>query len=439
MLYQFHELTRNLLAPWVHQAQANAAFFSQSGHWWSAMPGADRLAAVNELFHRIGKDYQKPAWDITEVERQGELLPVAELVELEKPFCRLMRFKRHSNEPDTVAAIKAEPTVLVVAPLSGHHATLLRDTVRTLLQDHRVYVTDWVDARMVPASAGNFSLEDYIAYVREFITHLGAAELHVVSVCQPTVPVLAAVSLMASAGETTPRSLVMMGGPIDARRSPTSVNNLATRNPLSWFETNLIHTVPSNYPGGGRRVYPGFLQHAGFLSMNPSRHLMSHWDFYTSLVQGDQEDAAAHRAFYDEYNAVLDMPADYYLDTIRIVFQQFLLPRGQWFIDGVRVDPSAITQTALLSIEGELDDIAGLGQTEAAHDLCTGIPAGRRAHQVIEGAGHYGIFSGRRWREQVYPLVRDFIASSANDEVATRRRRKSATVTPLRPRQRKAR
>lgn len=432
MLYQLHEMTRNLLAPWVHQAQANAAFFSQGGHWWSAMPGADRLAAMNELFHRIGKDYQKPAWDIHQIERNGQMVPVAERVERELPFCRLLRFKRHSNEAAEVEAMKREPAVLVVAPLSGHHATLLRDTVRTLLQDHRVYVTDWVDARMVPASEGDFSLDDYVHYVRQFITHLGADQLHVISVCQPTVPVLAAVSLMAAAGEPTPRSLVMMGGPIDARRSPTAVNNLATRNPISWFETNLIHTVPGNYPGANRRVYPGFLQHAGFLSMNPSRHLMSHWDFYTSLVEGDLEDAEAHRGFYDEYNAVLDMPADYYLDTVRVVFQQFLLPRGEWFVDGVRVEPAAITGTALLSIEGELDDIAGLGQTQAAHDLCTGIPASRRQHIEVEGAGHYGIFSGRRWRQVVYPQVRDFIASHQADAVAPRRR--SASVTALRPR-----
>ncbi|KRG77366.1 esterase [Stenotrophomonas ginsengisoli] len=434
MLYQWHEITRNLLAPWVHQAQANAAFFANSGHWWSAMPGADRMAAMNELFHRIGKDYQKPAWDLHEVLIDGQPVPVAEREELSLPFCRLINFKRHSNDAAQVAAFKQQPVVLVVAPLSGHHATLLRDTVRTLLRDHRVYVTDWVDARMVAQGEGRFGLDDYIAYVRRFITHLGAADLHVVSVCQPTVPVLAAVSLMASAGETTPRSLVMMGGPIDARRSPTAVNNLATRNPLSWFQTNLIHPVPGNYPGAGRQVYPGFLQHAGFLAMNPSRHLMSHWDFYTSLVQGDLDDAAAHRSFYDEYNAVLDMPAEYYLDTIKVVFQQFLLPRGQWFVDGQRVDPAAITSTALLSIEGELDDIAGLGQTEAVHDLCTGVPAGRRQHIVVDDAGHYGIFSGRRWRDQVYPQVRDFIAAHHADQIAPRKRRASASVTALRPR-----
>ena len=270
--------------------------------------GADRLAAVNELFHRIGKDYEKPEWGINEIEVEGERVPIVVHEEVSKPFCKLLRFKRHSNEADQLHTMLNQPFVLVVAPLSGHHATLLRDTVRTLLRDHRVYVTDWVDARMVPSSEGEFGLDDYIAYIQEFIRHLGVERLHVVSVCQPTVPVLAAVSLMASRGEPTPRTLVMMGGPIDARCSPTAVNNLATQNPLSWFENNVIHTVPASYPGVGRRVYPGFLQHAGFLSMNPSRHFSSHWDFYTDLVKGDLEDADAHRRFYDEYNAVLDMP-----------------------------------------------------------------------------------------------------------------------------------
>ncbi|RZA28353.1 MAG: polyhydroxyalkanoate depolymerase, partial [Lysobacteraceae bacterium] len=292
-------------------------------------------------------------------------------------------------------------------------ATLLRDTVRTLLQDHKVYVTEWIDARLVPTEQGEFGLDDYVATIEDFIRHIGAEQLHVISVCQPTVPVLAAVSLMAARGEPTPRSLVMMGGPIDARRSPTQVNDLATRNPLSWFENHVIHTVPAAYPGRGRKVYPGFLQHAGFIAMNPSRHFMSHWDFYSDLVKGDLEDADSHRRFYDEYNAVLDMPAGYYLDTIRTVFQEFLLPRLQWKVKGEWVNPAAIRKTALLSIEGELDDISGLGQTAAAHDLCTGIPKARHQHITVKGAGHYGIFSGRRWREVVYPDVRDFIAKYA--------------------------
>ena len=332
---------------------------------------------------------------------------------LRTPFCRLLRFKRFSDEADGIVDLKDDPPVLVVAPLSGHHSTLLRDTVKTLLRDHKVYITDWVDARMVAKEAGAFTLDDYVATIQNFIRHIGAESLHVISVCQPTVPVLAAVSLMAARGETTPRSLVMMGGPIDTRESPTAVNTLATDKPIGWFEQNLIHTVPANYPGRGRRVYPGFLQHMGFLAMNPERHVMSHWDFYQDLLKGDLDDADAHRRFYDEYNAVLDMPAEYYLDTIRTVFQEHLLPRGLWDVAGERVKPSAIRNTALMTIEGELDDISGLGQTRAAHTLCTGIAEADRVHLTAQGAGHYGIFSGRRWRDQVYPQVRDFIAKYA--------------------------
>ncbi|MEL1265169.1 polyhydroxyalkanoate depolymerase [Pseudoxanthomonas putridarboris] len=412
-LYQLHELGRAWMAPLAYMAEANARIFSTPSSWLSNVPGAERIAAGNELIYRIGKDYEKPAWEIHEVQTNGHTVPVVEQEVLKKPFCRLLRFKRYTDDAESIAALKDDPVVLVVAPLSGHHATLLRDTVRTLLVDHKVYVTDWVDARMVPTSEGVFGLDDYVAYVEEFIRHIGAEKLHVISVCQPTVPVLAAVSLMAARGEATPRSLVMMGGPIDARRSPTEVNSLATRNPLSWFENNVIHTVPQSYPGEGRKVYPGFLQHAGFIAMNPSRHFMSHWDFYADLVKGDLQDAESHRKFYDEYNAVLDMPAEYYLDTIHTVFQEFLLPRGKWKIDGELVQPAAIKKTALLSIEGELDDISGLGQTAAAHDLCTGIAKAHHKHITVEGAGHYGIFSGRRWREKVYPQVRDFIARYA--------------------------
>ena len=409
MLYQIHEWQRSVLGPLSYFAQASAKMLSDQSSPVSQLPGAQRLAAGYELMHRLGKDYEKPEFAIHQARAHEQDIAIVERVALEKPFCQLKRFKRFSDDPGTIEKMKTDPVVLVVAPLSGHHATLLRDTVRTLLHDHKVYITDWVDARMVPAEQGTFSLDDYVGYVQDFIRHIGADTLHVISVCQPTVPVLAAISLMAARGEPTPRSMTMMGGPIDPRQSPTSVNNLATTRPLSWFKQNVIHTVPANYPGHGREVYPGFLQHAGFIAMNPSRHLSSHWDFYQDLTRGDQQDAAAHRKFYDEYNAVLDMPARFYLDTIAKVFQEFQLPRGLWEIDGERVEPAAIKHSALLTIEGELDDISGLGQTEAAHDLCTGIPARRRSHKVIEGAGHYGIFSGRRWRDTVYPQVRDFI------------------------------
>jgi poly(3-hydroxybutyrate) depolymerase len=409
VLYEIHELNRAFFGPATLLAHAGARMFSDPGSWLAQLPGAARIAAGYELLYRLGKDYEKPVFGIRSVRAHGAEVPVVEKTIIEKPFCRLLRFKRHSDQAEVIKALKRDPVVLVVAPLSGHHSTLLRETVRALLANHKVYITDWVDARMVANERGPFSLEDYVDYIREFIRHIGTDRLHVMAVCQPTVPVLAAVSLMAAAGEPQPRSLTMIGGPIDTRRSPTRVNDLASTKSLEWFETHVIHRVPGNYPGRSRRVYPGFLQHAGFMAMNPVMHLSSHWDFYQHLVQGDLDDAEAHRRFYDEYNAVLDVPAEYYLDCVRIVFQQHLLPRGLWHVDGQRVAPEAITRPALLTIEGELDDISGTGQTRAALDLCSGIPAEQKTHITVEGAGHYGTFSGRRWREIVYPQVRDFI------------------------------
>ncbi len=382
------------------------------GSWLSQLPGASALAASYELVYRLGKAYEKPEFGIHAAEVRGVTVPVVEQTVLAKPFCRLQRFKRYSDKADVIGGLKGDPTVLVVAPLSGHHSTLLRDTVKTLLTGHKVYITDWVDARMVPLDHGAFTLNDYVGYIREFIRHIGAERLHVIAVCQPAVPVLAAAALMAAAGEPVPRSLILMGGSIDARRSPTKVNEFATSHPLSWFENHLLHVVPPPYPGRGRRVYPGFLQHAGFMAMNPLRHMQSHWDFYQHLVQGDLNGADEHRRFYDEYNAVLDMPAEYYMDCIRVVFQQHLLPEGKWHVGGARVAPEAITNSALLTIEGELDDISGRDQTRAAQDLCTGLRDDRKRHITVHGAGHYGIFSGRRWREKVYPQVRDFIATA---------------------------
>jgi poly(3-hydroxybutyrate) depolymerase len=271
---------------------------------------------------------------------------------------------------------------------------------------------------MVPVEDGAFHLNDYVDYVQDFIRHVGA-QAHVISVCQPTVPVLAAVSLMASRGEDTPPSMTMMGGPIDARKSPTEVNTLATTKSYQWFENNVIYRVPQNFPGAGRRVYPGFMQYSGFVAMNPDRHVSSHYDYFLDLVRGDEESVESHRAFYDEYNAVLDMPAEYYLDTIKTVFQDFSLVKGSWVINGEPVRPADIRNTALLTIEGELDDISGAGQTQAAHGLCSGIDTARKFHFEAAGAGHYGIFSGRRWREKIYPRVRDFIASHDPASVST--------------------
>jgi poly(3-hydroxybutyrate) depolymerase len=274
-----------------------------------------------------------------------------------------------------------------------------------------VYITDWTDARMVPVSEGPFHLHDYIYYVQDFIRLLGP-DVHVISVCQPTVPVLAAISLMATANDPKlPKSMTMMGGPIDPRKSPTQVNDLAVKKPYSWFENKVIYSVPANYPGNGRKVYPGFLQHAGFIAMNPGRHAQSHWDFYMHLREGDNESAEEHRKFYDEYNAVLDMPAEYYLETIKTVFQDFSLPLGTWEVEGKLVRPEDIKNVALLTIEGELDDISGAGQTKAAHDLCSGIPKEMQEHFTAEKAGHYGIFAGRRWREIICPKITEFIKS----------------------------
>jgi poly(3-hydroxybutyrate) depolymerase len=418
MLYQFHEFQRALFGPLTAWAEAASKSYVNPVSPLAYVPGATRMAAGYELLYRLGKEYEKPEFNIREIEKEGRRIPIIEQVVLERPFCNLLRFKRYADDSAAVAQLKDEPVVLVCAPLSGHHATLLRETVRTLLQDHKVYITDWIDARMVDVHTGPFHLDDYVAYIQEFIRHIGARNLHVISVCQPTVPVLAAISLLASAGEDTPRTMTMMGGPIDARRSPTSVNSLATRHSYEWFENNVIHTVPPNYPGHGRKVYPGFLQHAGFVAMNPERHMNSHWDFYESLLRGDDDDADAHRKFYNEYNAVLDMAAEYYLDTIRVVFQEFRLAEGTWVVNGEPVRPQDITDTALFTIEGELDDISGDGQTRAAHDLCTGIPAYARRHLTAQQCGHYGIFSGRRWRSEVYPELRDFIRAHQQEAVA---------------------
>lgn len=409
MLYQMYEMQRALMAPFSEFASASSKLYSHPLSPFAHTPLAQRVSASFDLLHRLAKEYEKPPFAITSATVGGVEVAVHEQVALTKPFCRLLRFKRFTDETQALDAMKAQPTVLVVAPLSGHHSTLLRDTVKVLLQDHKVFITDWTDARMVPVSAGPFHLDDYVAYVQEFIRHIGP-EVHVISVCQPTVPVLAAVSLLASAGQTTPLTLTMMGGPIDARRSPTAVNNLAMNKSYSWFENNVIFRVPQNFPGAGRRVYPGFMQHSGFVAMNPARHLSSHYDYFRDLIRGDDDSAEAHRQFYDEYNAVLDMPAEYYLDTIKTVFQDFALVNGNWVVNGKPVRPQDITTSALLTIEGELDDISGAGQTRAAHELCEGIPKNRQFHYDVEGAGHYGIFSGRRWREKVYPEVRDFIS-----------------------------
>ena len=409
MLYQFYETQRALMAPFSEFASASSKLYNHPLSPFTHTPMAQRVSAGLDLMHRLAKDYEKPQFDIRTAIVDGVAVAVQEQVAIEKPFCRLLRFKRFTDDPRALTDMKTQPPVLIVAPLSGHHSTLLRDTVKSLLTGHKVFITDWTDARMVPLDKGPFHLDDYVAYMQEFIRHIGP-EVNVISVCQPTVPVLAAVALMASRGEFTPRTMIMMGGPIDARKSPTAVNNLAMNKSHEWFEHNVIYRVPQNYPGATRRVYPGFLQHTGFVAMNPDRHASSHYDYFLDLVRGDEESAEGHRQFYDEYNAVLDLPAEYYLDTIKTVFQDFALVNGTWVVDGELVRPQDIKTTALLTIEGELDDISGAGQTRAAHDLCTGVPKTRQFHYDVVGAGHYGIFSGRRWREHVHPEVSAFIA-----------------------------
>ncbi|MDX4956482.1 polyhydroxyalkanoate depolymerase [Delftia acidovorans] len=418
MLYQLYEIQRAMVEPFADFAQAAAKLYSNPHSLLSQGPMSQRMAAGFDLFYRLGKDYEKPEFSLHSVDVGGVDVTIRERVEVDKPFCELRRFKRFSDDTDTLQTMLSQPVVLIVAPLSGHYATLLRDTVQSMLGGHKVYITDWKNARLVPLADGEFHLDDYVNYVQEFIRYLQGkyGQCHVVSVCQPTVPVLAAVSLMASRGETPPLSMTMMGGPIDARRSPTSVNNLAQNRSFEWFENNVIYRVPEGYPGVGRRVYPGFLQYSGFVAMNPDRHANSHYDYFKDLIKGDDASAEHHRKFYDEYNAVLDMDADYYLETIATVFQDYKLVHGTWEVRSPEgqaelVRPQDIKGSALLTVEGELDDISGSGQTRAAHDLCTGIAADQRKHLEVPGAGHYGIFSGRRWREIVYPQVREFISA----------------------------
>ncbi|MES2281644.1 MAG: polyhydroxyalkanoate depolymerase [Pseudomonadota bacterium] len=432
MLYQLYETQRTLMEPFVDFAEAASKLYSNPLSPMAQNPFAQRVAAGYSLIYRLGKDYEKPQFNIQTIEVEGTSIAIHERVEIDKPFCELRRFKRFSDDTATLAKLKGQPAVLIVAPLSGHYATLLRDTVKTMLKDHKVYITDWKNARTVPLSDGAFHLDDYVNYVEEFIEHLQGiyGNCHVISVCQPTVPVFAAISLMASRGQKTPLSMTMMGGPIDARKSPTAVNNLAMNKSFEWFENNVIFRVPSNFPGAGRRVYPGFLQHTGFVAMNPDRHAKSHFDYFKDLLKGDDASVEAHRKFYDEYNAVLDMDADYYLETIKTVFQEFKLVNGTWDVTSAegkveRVKPEDIKTTAVMTVEGELDDISGSGQTKAALEMCSGVSASQKTHFEVKGAGHYGIFSGRRWRDQVYPAVKAFILAH-NDDVAPKKPAKPA-------------
>ena len=409
MLYQIHELQHEVSNPLTQWANTVSQLFGNADSPLSYTPFAQNIAASADLMVRIGKDYAKPSFSIDATVINGVKVGIQEVVVDTRPFCHLLHFKKQLDQ--AASRDLNQPKLLLVAPLSGHHATLLRDTVSALLTGHDVYVTDWNDARMVPLADGPFHLHDFVFYVQDYIRLLGP-EVHVMAICQPTVPVLGAVSLMATAGDIQPRSMILMGGPIDGRASPTEVNNLALEKSYEWFEQTVIDVVPDKYPGAGRRVYPGFLQHAGFIAMHPEKHMESYLHFYEDRAQGHPVDA--HLKFYDEYNAVLDLAAEFYLETIKVVFQDFDLAQGRWHVDGKLVRPQDIESVALLTVEGGKDDICGIGQTQGAHRLCASIPAARKQHHAESDCGHFGIFSGRRWREHICPVVTEFIRAHAS-------------------------
>ena len=373
--------------------------------------GRTALASAG-LFESVTRRYGKPAWGLETLTIGGKTVRTTEQVIWSSPWCRLVRFARHLGDLKRAGKPTSAPAVLIVAPLSGHYATLLRGTVEGFLQDHDVYVTDWVNARQVPMLEGRFDFFDYIDHVRTMLGQIGP-RAHVVGVCQPGPPVLAACALMAADKDPNrPASMTFMGSPIDARLSPTVTNQLAEAKPFTWFKSNMIHTVPWPYPGFGRRVYPGFVQLYSFMSMNEDKHVDAHRDYFGHLVSGDGDGAQKHEAFYDEYLSVLDLTEEFYLQTIDIVFQQHLLARGLLEHRGRKVDLTGITDIGLMTVEGGQDDISGVGQTQAAHTLCTGLPDDRRVLYVHPDVGHYGVFNGRRFRDDIYPRVRDFIAKN---------------------------
>ena len=400
-LYHWHEMQYAAIAPFKFFAAASKAFHNSPLMPVSYTQIGRKIAAASEVFERITHRYAKPEFGITEVKVGAKTVAIKEEVVSTKPFCRLLHFKKEGN-------IK-QPRMLIVAPMSGHHATLLRGTVEALLPQLDVYITDWIDARNVAMYHGDFSLEDYITYTIDFTKELGP-DVHLLAVCQPSVPVMIAAAVMNERKDPcTPKSMTLIGGPIDTRINPTKVNEMAATKPLSWFESNVITRVPFNYPGFMRRVYPGFIQLSGFMQLNLDRHINAHKDLFKHLVAGDGDSAASHRKFYDEYLAVSDLPATFYLDCIDSVFQRHLLPKGEFVYKGKKVKPEAITQTGLLTLEGELDDISGVGQTKAAQTLCTNLPAGKRKHYMQMGVGHYGIFNGKKFREFVVPIIVDFV------------------------------
>ncbi len=404
MFYHLYEMNHAAMAPLRASAELMRHACNNSMNPLSNTAFGRSLDAGFEVFERLTRRYGKPAFGLSSTTVDERSVAVEEEITFSKPFCNLVHFKR-----DLPAGRKADPKILLVAPMSGHYATLLRGTVEALLPSGDIYITDWTDARVVPVTEGGFDLDDYITYIIDILHHMGEG-VHVVAVCQPSVPVLAAVSLMEANGDTfAPASMTLMGGPIDTRINPTAVNELAKGKSIDWFRDNVVMQVPWPQPGFGRNVYPGFLQLSGFMSMNLDRHMTAHKDFYLNLVKNDGDSAEKHREFYDEYLAVMDLTAEFYLQTVERVFIEHALPKGTMIHQGVPVDPASITRVALLTVEGENDDISGLGQTKAAHDLCRNIPADKRDHYMQPDVGHYGVFNGSRFRRDIVPRMLAFM------------------------------
>ena len=409
MLYTAYELSHHAMRPFRVFAKASADYFDSPfnpiRNTWS---GRANLAGY-KVFEAVTRRYGRPEWQLPSTIIDGEAVPVEIESVVEKPFGSLLHFKRDEGRRRDLKGKQVDPRVLIVAPMSGHFATLLRGTVQAMMPDHEVYITDWADARNVPVLFGRFDLNDYIDYLIEFIEFLGPGA-HTIAVCQPGPPLLAAIAMMAAANNpATPRTMTFMGSPIDARKSPTVTNLLAQQRAFEWFESNMIQTVPAPYGGVTRRVYPGFLQLFSFMSMNADRHMNALWDYFENLMKGNDDPAEKHERFYDEYLSVCDMTAEFYLQTIHDVFQEYLLPRGLMTHRGQMVDVAAIRNTGLLTVEGELDDISGIGQTQAAHDLCVNIPASEQLDYIQAGAGHYGVFNGSKWRNIIQPKIASFI------------------------------
>jgi poly(3-hydroxybutyrate) depolymerase len=415
MLYALYEAGYYAAAPMRAAAILARDFWSSPLNPTRDSEMARRMYAGADLFVNLTRRYGRPAWGIDTVTVNRKPVRVREVEVWSSPWCRLTHFSRDSADLRRAGRRELEPAVLIVAPLSGHYATLLRGTVQTFLQDHEVFITEWKNARNVPIAEGRFDFHDYIDHVRDMLRALGPRP-HVVAVCQPGPPVLAAASLMAEdMEESRPASMTFMGSPIDARFSPTAANKLAEEKPFAWFQSNMIYTVPPPYAGMGRRVYPGFVQLASFLSLNLERHQEAHMRYLQDLMEGDGDSAEKHLEFYDEYLSVLDLTEEFYLQTVEVVFQRHLLPKGELVHHGRRVRPEVITDIGLLTVEGEMDDISGIGQTQAAHALCKGIPEALKVDHVQPKVGHYGVFNGRRFREEIYPRVRDFVRMTEAD------------------------